>query len=226
MKFLSVICFLLIGIHSNAQAFSFVDTSTVLVKTTDESPAHWYIEIFNDVAVDTTLRWKASFDPNLPPQWVITFDDQNNFYNPVNDGDSADFTLYAAPSFPQKLIIGGILNNTAGTASVYFDIYDPADPSFIQTIEYRFIISMGSGTWGTEELTEEEQWFTQSGRTFIFSEEFNSNTIILYDVLGSKIQECSIESNFLSLPQDIPSGIFILTMKTARGFYSTRIRLD
>lgn len=225
MKFLCIVFFLLIGLNVNAQAFSFVDTSTILVKTTDESPAHWYLEIYNEVGVDTTLRWKAWFDPNMPPQWVITFDDQNNFYNPVSDGDSADFTLYAAPTFPQKLIIGGILNNTPGTASAYFDIYDPADPSYVQTIEYRFIISMGSGTWGTDELTEEEQWFTQSGRTFTFMDEFNSNDVVLYDNTGRRVLSEKVETNQFEIDSDIPSGIYFLTMKMNNSFYSSRIIL-
>ncbi len=211
--------------QASAQAFSFQDTSTTLVKTTDQSPAHWYLEIFNDVSIDTTLRWKAVFDPSMPAQWVITFDDQNNFYNPVNDGDSADFTLYANPSFPQKLIIGAILNNTAGTASVYFDIYDPADPSYVQTIEYRFIISMGSGTWGTEELSEEEKWFTQSGRSFSFSDEYNSNEVVVYDLNGSRVFSQSIESNTLEIPETIGTGVYFITMKSEHTFYSTRVIL-
>lgn len=226
MKFIFTFCLLTLGFNSFAQVFSFVDTSTALVKTTDESPAHWYLEIYNDVGVDTTLRWKASFDPNLPPQWVITFDDQNNFYNPVNDGDSADFTAFVSPSFPQKLIIGGILNNTPGTASVYFDIYDPANPSFVQTIEYRFIISMGSGTWGTEELTEEEQWFAQSSRTFNFEDEFNSNEISFFDTSGKCVFKTSIEENTLTVPTKVESGTYFVRMKQGNTFYSSRIVLN
>lgn len=225
MKFISIFL-LFLGFNSNAQSFHFNDTVTSLIKTTDESPAHWYLEVLNDVLVDTTLRWKASFGSNLPPQWVISFDDQNNFYNPINDGDSADFTLQAAPAFPQKLIIGADLNNTAATASVFFDIYDPADPSFVQTIEYHFVISMGSGTWNTEEITSPENWFTQSGRTFVFPEEFESNEVILYDVSGSRVYDVKVESNTLVLPSDLETGIFFLTMKTSNTFYSTRIVLN
>lgn len=225
MKFIVTFSFLFLALGSQAQAFSFQDTVTTLIKTTDQSPAHWYIEIFNDVMQDTTLRWKASFDPNLPPQWEITFDDQDNFHQPVNDGDSADFLLLGNPSFPQKLIIGAILNNTAGTASVYFDIYDPADPTFVQTIEYHFIISMGSGTWGTEELTE-EQWFTQNGRTFNFSETFNSNEIVLYDASGRRVCTAEISSNEITLPSDTPTGMYFLTMKTENTFYSSQVHLE
>lgn len=225
MKTLFSLLLCLVIYQASAQVFSFQDTSTTLVKTTDQSPAHWYLEIFNDISIDTTLRWKASFDPALPTQWVITFDDQNNFYNPVNDGDSADFTLYANPAFPQKLIIGAILNNTAGTASVYFDIYDPANLSVVQTIEYRFVISMGSGTWGTEELSGEEQWFTQSGRSFEFPDEFHSNEVVLYDLKGNRVCSQSIESNSVEIPTTIESGVYFITMKSEHTFYSTRVVL-
>ncbi|MFK7785667.1 MAG: T9SS type A sorting domain-containing protein [Crocinitomicaceae bacterium] len=222
MKFFSIIFFLSFGLNVSAQAFSFVDVSTDLVKTTDQSPAHWYLEIFNDVAVDTTMRWKAVFGSSLPPQWEITFDDQDNFHQPVNDGDSADFTLLAAPPFPQKLIIGAILNNTPGNASVYFDIYDPADPSYVQTIEYRFIISMGSGTMGAEELTE-EKWFTQAGRTFTFTEEFNSNEISLYDASGKCIYTSRIQSNSIIVPSQVTNGIYFIRMRHGNSFYSNRV---
>lgn len=225
MKTLFSLLLCLITYQASAQVFSFQDTSTTLIKTTDQSPAHWYLEIFNDISIDTTLRWKASFDPALPTQWVITFDDQNNFYNPVNDGDSADFTLYANPAFPQKLIIGAILNNTAGTASVYFDIYDPANPSVVQTIEYRFVISMGSGTWGTEELSGEEQWFTQSGRSFEFPDEFHSNEVVLYDLKGNRVCSKSIESSSVTIPTTVESGVYFITMKSEHTFYSTRVVL-
>jgi hypothetical protein len=129
----------LLPMFSFGQAFYFNDTSTTLIKTTDQTPAHWYIEIFSNELVDTTLRWKTTFS-NIPPQWGITFDDQDNNYPVINDGDSADFTLFTGWTFPQKLIIGAHLNNTAGEGSVLFDIYDPNDPSFVQVIEYHFIV--------------------------------------------------------------------------------------
>ena len=141
------------------QAFHFDLTERTLIKTTDQSPAHWYLEIFNDVNVDTTLRWKTSFT-NVPPEWVITFDDQNTMYNPVNDGDSADFTLYAAPAFPQKLIIGAFLNGTPGHGITYFDVYDPADPSTSETIFFEFVVT----PVGLEVIEgNDEKWYTQTG---------------------------------------------------------------
>ena len=37
------------------------------------------MEIFNDIGIDTTLRWKCHYS-NVPAQWNANFDDQNMFY--------------------------------------------------------------------------------------------------------------------------------------------------
>jgi hypothetical protein len=152
MKIALVVLVLFFGFGVFAQTHHFNNNSTTLIKTTDQSPAHWYIEIFNDVGVDTTLRWKAFFE-NVPSQWQINFDDQNNNYPNVQDGDSADFTLFVTQQIPQKLIIGAMLNNTPADASVYFEIYNPAVPAVIDTIVYHFIVS--SGTQGLSDLMEQ-----------------------------------------------------------------------
>jgi hypothetical protein len=141
MKTLLAFCFVMLGYGAvKAQAFHVVDTSALLIKNTDQSPAHWYIEVMTDSNVDTTLRWKAHFS-NIPAAWEINFDDQDNYYPIVVDGDSADFTLFANLGYPQKLIISAILNNTPGHGIVYFDVYDPDAPSFVQTVSFEFIIS-------------------------------------------------------------------------------------
>ncbi|MEO8146842.1 MAG: T9SS type A sorting domain-containing protein [Bacteroidia bacterium] len=138
--YLLFIFYLLNPVAIIAQAFHFQNTSATIIKNTSQSPAHWYIQIYNDVAVDTTLRWKADVS-GVPAAWNITFDDQNNFHNNVQTGDSADFTLFDSLSFPQKLIIGAWTNNVAATGSVFIDVYDPANPSYKVTLEYIFIIS-------------------------------------------------------------------------------------
>ena len=148
MKRMVFICCLLLGLNLNAQVFHFDDTTTTIIKTTAQSPAHWYIEIFNDIGVDTTLRWKTHFE-NIPPQWNINFETQGGYFDPVFDGDSADFILHDSLDFPQKLIIGAATANTPGNGSVFFDIYDPYNPTVVVTIEYHFIIT----SVGTEELT-------------------------------------------------------------------------
>lgn len=124
----------------NAQIFHFNAHSTTLIKTTDQSPAHWYIEIFTDISVDSTLRWKAFFDA-IPSQWQISLDDQTNYTTNIQDGDSSDFTLISGLPYPQKLIIGATLNDQPGIGSVFFDIFDPEFPSFRDTIEFHFVIS-------------------------------------------------------------------------------------
>ncbi len=140
MKKLLLFVSLSLAHFSMGQTFHFEDTCTTLIKNTNQSPAHWYLEIFNDVGVDTTLRWKAAFE-NIPVEWSINFDSQSQNWPMVMDGDSADFTLLFSPDFPQKLIIGAMLNGTPGHGTVFFDIFDPDFPSYRQSICYEFIVS-------------------------------------------------------------------------------------
>lgn len=131
--------FILTTVNAWSQVFHFDQDSTALIKNVDQSPAHWYLEIFNDAGVDTTLRWKCHFE-NIPVQWNANFDDQNNFHATVNDGDSSDFTLFSGLTLPQKLIIGAAFNGTPGVGSYLYDIYDPHTPDNITTIEYHYIV--------------------------------------------------------------------------------------
>jgi hypothetical protein len=141
MKTGLIIGVLFFGFRSLGQAFHIADTSALIVKTTNQSPAHWYIEVFSDSSVDTVLRWKATHFDNVPPEWEIGMDDQTASYSNVQVGDSADFNLPANQPFARKLIIGAILNGTPGHGICYFDIYDPHDLSFVQSISYEFIIT-------------------------------------------------------------------------------------
>lgn len=193
--------FILSVFTANSQAFHFNNTSTTLVKTTDQSPAHWYIEVYNDVSVDTTLRWKASFS-NVPAQWNINFDDQDNYYATVNDGDSSDFTLFSGLSFPQKLIIGAAFNGVPGNASIYFDIYDPADPSYVVTIEYRYIVTLAD----LNDL-EEQDLVQRNGNYLIFDESLIGGMVQVIDEVGQIISEYDI-TNKVYMEEFTSSGIF------------------
>ena len=124
-----------------AQCFHFEDTSTTIIKNTTQSPAHWYLEIISDVMVDTNIRWKAHFE-NIPQEWNINFDAQNQNWPVVEDGDSSNFTLFYDADFPQKLIIGAVLNQTTGHGFVHFDIYDPHAPQYLQQIHYEYIVTV------------------------------------------------------------------------------------
>jgi hypothetical protein len=137
-------CLLFFAHAAVAQVFNFPQTSTTIIKTTAQSPAHWYIEIENLANVDTILRWKADCS-NIPAGWTISFDDQNNYYTNVHTGDSADFILYDSLSIPQKLIIGAATNNIAASASVFMEVYIPGDTAPHQVIEYQFVITPATG---------------------------------------------------------------------------------
>ena len=183
MKNIIAFSFLFLTTFSFGQVFHFVDSTTTLVKNTTQSPAHWYIEIYSDISVDTTLRWKASFS-NIPTQWTIELDDQTNYTTNIQHGDSADFILSTGLAFPQKLIIGVILNNTPATGSVYFDIYDPNNPSVVHRIEYHMIV-----TQATSNLIEvnKDLDIQQKGNTFIFSSQDYDKNIKIYSLEGKEI---------------------------------------
>jgi len=198
---------------SSAQSFHFDDTLTILVKTTDQSPAHWYIEVFNDVGVDTNLRWKANL-VNIPAPWVISFDDQDNYYSNVLSGDSADFNLMSGLSFPQKLIIGATLNGTTGVGSVFFDVYDPNIPSEITTIEYRFEITKApTGIEETEFL----------GNTFITGSSIQFDPLLLnkeyrlYSLSGQLIKSGIVNESRLKLKS---KGNYLLQVFVEGNVYS------
>ncbi len=141
MKSLIIAVGLLVSLSSQAQVFHVSDSSALLVKTTSQSPAHWYIQVFSDCPVDTVLRWKATHFDNIPMEWEISIDDQTSSHFNVEVGDSADFNLLTNQPFATKLIIGAMLNGTPGHGICYFDVYLPENSSAVQTISYEFIVT-------------------------------------------------------------------------------------
>ena len=221
MKKTLTFAFILVATLSFGQSFHFVDTTTTLVKTTDQSPAHWYIEVYNDVQVDTLLRWKASFS-NIPAAWQISFDDQSNYYTNVLDGDSADFVLLTGLSFPQKLIIGGTLNGTPGVGSVYFDIYDPVNPTNVQRIEYHFVITQWSAS--IIEITS-DNWVLQKENIFVFNNNIIGDHLVIYSVTGEKLYDGTIESN-MNFPMLSNHGVVYFVMENNGEFKSAKFLFE
>lgn len=162
-----------------SQNFHVDPDSTTLIKNTGQSPAHWYIEIYNDFNADTSLRWKCHFE-NIPAAWNISFDDQDNYHPTIHDGDSADFSFPQTGSFPQKLIIGASLNNTPGTGSVHVDLYDPDAPSDTITITYHFIIT--DAPLGLEEPGTEYPAVTSGG--IRVPEDYLQGELEIFDITG------------------------------------------
>ncbi|MAX78770.1 MAG: hypothetical protein CL843_01165 [Crocinitomicaceae bacterium] len=195
----------------NAQVFHCVDTVATLNVTTDNSPAHWYIELVNDVQTDTTLRWKAHWT-NLPASWQISFDDQDNYYSNVQAGDSADFTLFQSTS-TQKLIIGNILNQTTGRSSVYFDIYDPNTPNDVTTIEYYFDVSQGQGSGTSVGELAQDQFLYTKGRTLYCSENYLQANYALYSIAGALLATGQLTQTQLELPVTVNTSVVLLQVQ-------------
>lgn len=199
---------------TNAQVFHFDTHSTTLVKTTEQSPAHWYIEIFSDITMDTTLRWKAFFS-TIPSAWQISLDDQTNYTNNIQDGDSSDFTLFAGLAFPQKLIIGASLNNEPGTGSVFLKIYDPEFPSYSDTIEFRFIVS----AVGIVELVNEGIIKIENNVLTLANE--NPASLKVYDSSGRLIVDDSTFKRFDC--STLPSNqLFYVTIQQGGKYYTIK----
>ncbi len=201
--------------HGFAQVFHFADSSTTIIKTTAQSPAHWYLEIYNDIGVDYPLRWKTHFF-NIPAAWNINFDTQAGYFDPVLDGDSADFMLLDSLSFPQKLIIGAATNNTPGHGSVFMDIYDPLNPAGMVTIEYEFIITSVAAGIGEEET---EIFFSIHHGYIEFLSSMDEFSV--YSVSGQLLRSGDGNStgcNILALS----SGLYFLHVRKGQTFYTAK----
>ncbi len=217
-KLLGILCFIT-PINMHAQVFHFVQTSVTLNKSTAQSPAHWYIEIYNDVNVDTALRWKADLS-NIPAGWTMTFDDQNNWYSNVLDGDSADFILRDSLTFPQKLIIGAFTNNIAANASAYFHIYNPADTVAPVIIEYIFNITSATGIVSA---VADARFIKVIDRTVYFS--FDTPTDYnLVSLAGQLIQAGKVERDAIPIDH-LKQGIYFIYFFEGNTLFVKKIAL-
>ncbi|KAB1065229.1 hypothetical protein [Salibacter halophilus] len=195
--------------NSFAQLFNVDTTYTVLEKTVDQSPAHWYINITSNVSVDTTLRWKTSFS-KIPNEWVIGFDDQTNTYSNLNDGDSADFILQANPPVIQKLVISNTMNGKTGNSSVFFDLYDPNVPSEVTTIEYEFKIRE-SELNSVSRIDETSPLFGLKNQALWFHSKLIGSDYRIVDLNGRTVYRNTISATSHLLP-DLNSGIYIMNI--------------
>lgn len=174
---------LFLSFTSWTQVFHIPDTSALLVKTTSQSPAHWYIEVVSDIAVDTSLRWKAIHYDNVPVEWQISIDDQTTFHANVQVGDSGDFNLLANQPFATKLIIGAMLNGTPGHGICYFDVYDPDNLAVVQAISYEFIVT--PSTNGIADLNDDSFLEWKNGVLRVKNEQ--DAEFEVYDLAGKTV---------------------------------------
>ncbi|MBC9813777.1 T9SS type A sorting domain-containing protein [Crocinitomicaceae bacterium CZZ-1] len=206
--FLFSIAFLLLKtLPVHGQVFYFDNKETTLVKTTDHSPVHWYINIYSASNEDETLQWKAVFQ-TIPEEWVITFDDQTVYHQDVRHNDSSDFILVTNPEVTQKLIIGAQLNNQVGQGTVSFEISDPDTPGVSDTIHFHFNISQGS--LGVENTVLSSQFKIEGGKVYAVSGEPASFSV--FDQTGRL------------LVQQEGTAAFNLTDLSAEGMYFFRIQ--
>lgn len=221
MKLILAFLFVISVSCSFGQTFSFPLSSRTLVKTTDQSPAHWYLEIVNNYGSDTTLRWKTTF-VSVPPEWGITFDDQNTFYNPIVTGDSADFTLYGGLTITQKLIIGAVLNGTTGHAFMYFDVYDPENVSVVKTIYFEFIVTESSAS--IEQIHADDNWYSVSNGEIVIDPSYSGERVSVYSSNGSLVKSVIVDEKLL-LPNDLSVNNYILVLESISGWRTDKIAI-
>ena len=219
MKFIfTCLSIIVLSFGASAQLFEFDDTVTVLKKNTDQSPAHWYIEITSLAAEDTTLRWKAEFT-DIPEEWEISFDTQGTYTTSIQDGDSADFTLKAPEQFKQKLIIGAALNNTPGKGTARFLIYDPNNVQDQQRIY--FIFEVGYADLG--ELDYLPFSITKSGLISLTENEIEE--LALYDFTGRKLRLHRVNAHQWQM-EDMTSQALIIHLKVAGKTKTFKTRIN
>lgn len=199
-------CLTLMGnqVYGQSPIFHFIDTTTVIAVSTSQSPAHWYIEIYNDAGQDTLLRWKVRFE-NIPTTWNINFDDQHTNHPVVLDGDSSDLVLLQDVFGAQKLIIGAETNQTPGWGIVYFDIFNPYNRSEKQTIEYHFHI----GTAEINELLNQPTFLFENGTLHLADNQLFS--IQFVDETGKEIKSLHQLASFSS--SAIPDRTFLMIVQ-------------
>ena len=216
LKTTLVFAFLAGAFFSNAQnsLFYFNENSTTLSINTGQSPAHWYIEIYNSGSSDTTLRWIAHFN-RLQPEWKIGFNDQTNNFMEIADGDSADFTLFHNPSSIQRLVISNTLNGAAGRGTVWFDVFDPETPSMRDTIEYVFEVAAGSST-SAAEMEAEALQATQTRFGFLMNKTLQEATCHIYDLQGRLIESNVFSGRRLPLKATEAGHMYILIVSSEK----------
>lgn len=211
--------FTIVFFQGYSQNFYFNNKETTLVKSINQSPAHWYIEIFSNSSIDQTLRWKSIFI-QIPVEWSISFDNQFEYYPVIHDQDSADFTLFANPALPQKLIIGAKLNNTPGNGTVAFEIYDPLDLNFKDTIEFHFIIS---DPLAVPIINDTEIYTYDNGLLKISNSKDASLTV--YDEMGRLV---AMKDNFqvFDLKNLLQNNTYFFELKQEKTVYFFKLRKE
>lgn len=212
---------LLTGFFAKAQSpFYFQDTSFTFNKSADLSPVHWYLEIFpKDSTIDTSLRWVCIKTPTFPSQWDINFEDGTNNLFYVMHLDSADFTLFKNPTFPQKLIIGNELNNHIASDTIFFKVYDPDSPNSEQYINFIFNISHATAI--AEELALKPYPNPSLGELHLGIEKGKYK---LFNLAGELVDAGDFSQNLIQFNQ-VHQGHYILEINNNNEFSHIQIQI-
>lgn len=217
MRYILFVIISHISILTIAQSFGVSDTLKILSKTTDFGTMHDFIQLENYSGKDLNMRWKQSFSAGFPSNWIPSIQDPDNWYNPCDTIDSADFVLPDSVSVTDKMVIGLDHQQTVGAGTIYYQLFPIDDPT--DTINIAFSINVSQGT-GTTAISEYE-----SNELEVFPNPMNDKLWIRKTVDWSKTvnpyllningvkQNIHLEetNDFIILhKKDLPSGIYYL----------------
>lgn len=220
MRYAVVFLLVIISLNATCQSFYFNEKQTTLSVKTNQTPAHWYIEIYSNSNQDVNLRWKTHFSL-IPAAWQIDFDDQTAMHTNIKNGNSSDFVLLTQPTIPQKLIISAHLNDTPGNGTVWMEIYNPQDNNARDTIQYHFIVSKGVS--GVE--TQLQQYSLTIEKGVVQFTDFREVDFMVYDSYGVLLLKKQKSNNLLL--DEIPSNktVFI-QIQDAKEYYVLHLMKD
>ena len=165
-----------------AQSYSVSDTLKILSKSTDFGILHDFIQIENNSGQDLNMRWIQRFDAGFPSSWIPSIQDPDNWYNPCDTIDSADFVLKINPGSGNKMVIGLDHQNSVGAGVVYYTLFPVSNRSDSTTIAFSINISEGTGVTSISKQLSKDTF-----EIFIFPNPTNGQFLISGLIIGDEL---------------------------------------
>lgn len=197
------------------QSFSVTDSIVYLKKHTGFGVVHWYAELTNNSSSDIEMQWTAYFSKSFQKKWVVSWDDQSNYYQDVKDLDSGLFVLTKnTNSF--KLPFGVAHKGIAGEGSVTFQFHPINQPTLSKTVT--FIIEI------TEQATHIQESENGNGLVVYPNPIMDENVIHVEGVKNSSYTFRVINSNGKVINEgDIIEGMIQIPLFMTQGKYILEI---
>lgn len=192
--------------------FTIPDTNIVITKSTNFGVLHDFAEIVNLTSDSLDMRWLCRFSADLPQEWSVSLDDQDNYHPVLVSGDSSNFTLHTDTVFPNKMIIGIMHNGTTGTGTITPTVFPATDRSDSAHINFIVTVTKGSGGTGLEIAKAEFEAIIDNDQLTIHSGKLMKH-LAAFDLNGRKV--LGLSPNSMQARIDIrswPAGYYTLVI--------------